>query len=102
MSQENFPETLGQIIAAILERARTDQNFRRLALQDSKAAVEKIGKTSPAGLELRFVENKPGQLSVVLPATQSSPDELTEEELGHVAGGCSVSCGLSCSDVTIQ
>ena len=81
MSNEELGRALGRVIA----RALADDSFRQKFLSDTVATLKEEGVELPAGLELRVVQNTDNLLFVGLPTTSSR--ELSEEELGDVAGG---------------
>jgi len=97
MSQMNNQE-VNAAIREVLKRAVADPNFRQLAARDGKAAIAKVtSKPLPQGLTIQFVDNH-GKTAktVVIPDPVSHPEQLTEEELEAVAGGCGASnCGVS-------
>jgi hypothetical protein len=97
MSQMNDQE-LNAAIREVLKRAVADTNFRQLAVRDGKAAIAKVNnKALPQGITIQFVDNH-GQSAktVVIPDPVTHPEQLTEEELEAVAGGCGASnCGVT-------
>ena len=96
MSQINDQE-LSAAIREVLKRAVADPNFRQLAVRDSKAAIAKVTNKTFEGLSIQFVDNHgKSTKTIVIPDPVSNPEQLTEEELEAVAGGCSVStCAVS-------
>jgi hypothetical protein len=81
MSNEEPGGALGRVIA----KAVADDSFRQKLLSDTAATLKEEGVELPAGLELRVVQNPDNLLFVGLPTTSSR--ELSDEELGDVAGG---------------
>jgi len=102
MSQITDQE-LNAAIREVLKRAVADPNFRQLAVRDGKAAMAKVtDKTLASGFSIQFVDNYgKSNKTVVIPDPVTHPEQLTEEELEAVAGGCGASnCGVT-SDTTI-
>lgn len=72
----------------VMRLAANDPEFRKLALTDGRAAVEKAtGKSLPPGFTVRFVDPAGSHLTVVLPPAAYEDQELAEHELMAVAGG---------------
>ncbi|HVN80458.1 MAG TPA: hypothetical protein VMW38_15795 [Terriglobia bacterium] len=87
----------------VLKRSAVDPEFRRLALRDSRTAINQINsKLLLEGLEVRFVEGSTAvttrtvMLNVALPDPVSSTLELTEAELQEVAGGKPTGANMWC------
>ena len=81
---------LNSAVREVIKRAVVDPGFRQLAVQDSKAALAKVTTTKlPEGMGVQFVDNynKPIK-TLALPDPIANADELTDEELEDVAGGC--------------
>jgi|SRR5438270_3359805 len=97
MSNMNEQE-LNAATREVLKRAVSDSEFRKLALRDSKAAFAKItNKELPIGFHIQFIENYgKSTKTIVMPDPVAHPEQLTEEELEQVAGGCGASsCGTT-------
>ncbi len=72
----------------IFRRSMTDSEFRTLALTDAAAAFKAAsGHDLPAGFKVRFVENNPGEATLVLPSAAAPAGELSDDALESVAGG---------------
>lgn len=72
----------------VFRMATDNSDFRKLALNDARAAVKKAtGKDLPSGFKLRFVDPAGSHMTVVLPRPAGEQDELSEYELVAVAGG---------------
>lgn len=72
--------------ARIAAKCWADPAFKARLLADPRTALAAEGVAVPAGMNLRVVENTPDVTYVVLPAPPGDK-ELTDEELGAVAGG---------------
>lgn len=80
-------ERMGQLLA----RSATDVTFRRKLLSEPRSAMaEFTGREMPESYNVRFVENKAGA-TFVLPDPVDPAAELSEQELGVVAGGATTS-----------
>jgi hypothetical protein len=83
----NFKRILEDLI---IEKALKDDSFRNQLLEDSKSAFEReTGITLPGSLTIRVLQEDPHNMYLVLPPLIGSAGdgELTEKELGSVAGG---------------
>lgn len=88
-------EEFERVIDEVMDRARADSAFRRLALADAAAAIARVDpKPLPAEFTVRFVEPgpklvgqaAPGDVTRVIVLTPAS-DELSDADLENVAGG---------------
>jgi hypothetical protein len=75
-----------RILNSMLVRSATDKEFRALMLADSRAAFAACGVELPAGVDVRFIENK-YDATIVLPNAIDDMAELSEEELAQLNGG---------------
>ncbi|CEH31919.1 hypothetical protein AM501_12900 [Aneurinibacillus migulanus] len=81
-------EKLDQAIKQFQDKASTDAEFRKLALENPSSAVKQvIGLDLPEGFKLQVVDNAGAHLTVVLPDLKGNEYELDETELQNVAGG---------------
>jgi hypothetical protein len=78
-------EELGRALGHVLAKALVDDSFRQTLLSDLVATLKAEGVELPASLEVRVVQNADNLLFVGLPTTSSR--ELSDKELGDVAGG---------------
>jgi len=80
-----------QAMEKVKELSVKDSTFRKLALANPNEAVKKAtGKDVPAGIVIKFIENVAGaHMTVVLPDAPAS-GELSEGDLGSVAGGATL------------
>ena len=83
-----------QLLKAVLKRAKVDRPFRQGLLTNPHTAIEQaFGITVPAEYRVRFVERDADvDALIVLPgfdahAAELQNDELSDDELEHVAGG---------------
>jgi hypothetical protein len=83
------PHEFQTSIRQLLRRTALDQDFRRLALENSNAALEKLGITPPPGISVEFIDNfGKSRHTIVLPDPVVQIEELSDEDLDEVAGGC--------------
>lgn len=73
----------------VMDRVRSDSDFRNRLLQDPKAAIqEQLGIPVPASVTVRVIEEQPGEVVLVLPARGiESGTQLSDTDLESVAGG---------------
>jgi hypothetical protein len=86
-------EEFDRALEEVTRRSIFDVNFRTLALQDASAAISQVaGKPLPGGVDLKFIDNTGPTKIVPLPdpIAHLSCEEVTDEELEHVAGGDAV------------
>jgi hypothetical protein len=84
------PSEFERALDDVARRSRTDADFRKLALKDASAAIEKVsGKPLPAGADFQFVDNSGTKKIYPLPdpLANITCQEATMEELEQVAGG---------------
>lgn len=96
MAQDNL-QGLGAAVREVLKRSVVDSDFRQLAVRDAAAALAKVDPTLTGSITITFVDNF-GKFhkTIVMPDPISGIDQLTEDELEQIAGGCGVStCGTS-------
>jgi hypothetical protein len=89
MNQDEQGKKMGQVIA----KAWADEEFKRKLLADATAVLKAEGIEVPDGVAMRIVENTDKMLHLVIPSAPASI-ELSDDELRHVAGGASGTCGL--------
>jgi aspartate carbamoyltransferase regulatory subunit len=83
-SQEEANHTLEEL----KKRSMVDPEFRKLALSNPNAAVNKVNpKPIPSGFSVKFVENTGNVKTIVLPDPVGRAEELSDAELEEVAGG---------------
>jgi hypothetical protein len=83
-TMEEQTKKMGSVIA----KCWSDDDFKKKLLADPAATLKAEGVKFelPAGMTLKVVENTDKVFHLMLPA-QPSSDELSEEDLSHVAGG---------------
>lgn len=73
--------------ARVVERAMKDESFRSQLIADPHAALQQVlGVSLPGTVRIEVVEETPGTMYLVLPPADTGPRELSEEEVGAVAG----------------
>ena len=83
-------KTYSQIKEDILSKVGNDGDFRALLLEDPKAAIkEASGILIPDGINIYVVEDATADYHLVLPPAGRN---LSDQEIGDVAGGCSFFC----------
>lgn len=100
MAGEWTSQDIEKTIQESIRRGTTDQAFRKLALSDARAAVEKVaGRPIPEGLKIKFVDGAGAHMTIVLPELAGEEGELSDTQLEQVAGGgrCAASCAASCA-----
>lgn len=76
------------LTARVESQAATDPAFRRTLLADPRAALEgMLGGKLPPGVGLAAQEDGSGKVRLSVTPPDPAPRELTDEELGMVAGG---------------
>ena len=91
----------------LIEKSIEDEAFRRRLLADPKAAVEQeLGTQLPEEVRVVALEETQDTIYLVLPSTPMAGGELSDQELGSVAGGgwddteCQETQVFMCSAVT--
>ncbi|MEH0072417.1 NHLP leader peptide family RiPP precursor [Pannonibacter sp. Pt2-lr] len=82
-----------ELEAAIQEKAGTDAAFRAALLANPAAALEQaFGLAVEPGITIRVIEEKPGEVALVLPA---GAGELSGKDLEAVSGGYAVNAQVT-------
>jgi hypothetical protein len=77
----------GEYTERLIARASSDEDFRRMLLDDPKAAIsDELGVETPDELTIRVIEEDAGEVILALPPT-ATPEALRDEELASAAGG---------------
>jgi Nitrile hydratase, alpha chain len=78
-----------QVEREIVDRASSDQEFRRQLISDPRATLEsELGTALPQGVEVSVLEETSSHYYLVLPPEGvAAGTELSDEALASVAGG---------------
>ena len=68
----------------IIERARQDEDFKKLLLSDPHSAIAQMDVQVPRDIEIKVLEESARVAYLVLPANQ---EELKDEDLDMIAAG---------------
>jgi hypothetical protein len=92
-------EEVEAVIREVLRRSAVDGEFRALAVTDGNAAMRSIDRNAvPEGTVYCFADNSGKRKTIPLPDLVETSDELCEEDLEQVAGGCDIaSCASTLS-----
>ena len=96
MPQDDLKE-LTAAVREVLKRSVVDPDFRQLAANDANAALSKVNPRLKPSVSIQFIDNFGKEhKTITLPDPVSGTEELSEEELEQIAGGCGASsCGVS-------
>jgi|SRR5688572_14406859 len=83
MDAEKQSNAWGQIVV----KAVADEKFKMRLLANPSAVLKEHGLEIPPGIQVKIVEDSDKVVHLTLPAN-SSTNELSEDELENVAGGC--------------
>ena len=84
----------------LMSRAANDPAFRRQLIDDPQGAIrDELGVSLPSEVKITVLQETPDQLYLVLPQTvEAAPSgELSDAELGAVAGGADWTSGPNTS-----
>ena len=85
---------------SLVQRSMEDEESRQRLLDDTKAVVEQeLGTQLPEDVEVSVVEESQQSIYLVLPSGRriSRAGELSDQELGAVAGGKGTAIWSDCS-----
>jgi|SRR5689334_11657123 len=90
----------------VMKRSAADPEFRKLALRDGTAAIRKISPNLALtqGAVIKFHEKSAGNqppLVMNFPLPEASSEELSAEELEHVAGGIAVATTIKITSAEV-
>ncbi len=83
MNQEEVSQKISQLIA----KCWADEGFKQKLLADPARTLKDEGAEVPAGLTVNVLENTDQVFHLVIPP---KPTELSDDDLGRVAGGFSL------------
>lgn len=72
----------------IIAHAWKDKEFKKRLLANPKAAIRELGYDLPENLHFEVKEQKSNTVTIMLPPSPASAQNLSEDELRQVAGGC--------------
>jgi hypothetical protein len=81
MDREEFQKAYGKVVA----KAWADEDFKAKLVADPKTVLKENGLAIPDDVEYRIVENTDKIVHLILPLKPT--EQLSEEDLEHVAGG---------------
>ncbi|CAH1195504.1 hypothetical protein PAECIP111893_00706 [Paenibacillus plantiphilus] len=81
-------EQIQEAAQAVVGKAISDAEFRKLAISDIYAAIKQVtGREVPQEFKINVIDGTGYHANIVLPEVRGAADELTETELEAVAGG---------------
>lgn len=84
-AQPSFLDIRRQAETVLVDRALNDADFHDLLVKDPHGALQQTFGSNPvANLKINILEEKPGEVTIVLPAGK---DELPDELLDLASGG---------------
>jgi Nitrile hydratase, alpha chain len=89
-----------EIERTLVQRSMEDEDFRQRLLEDPKGTVEQeLGTRLPEDVEVRAVEESAQSIYLVLPSASplGQGEELSDQDLGEVAGGGYTDQGATCA-----
>ena len=75
---------LAQVFAACWK----DEELKARFMADPKAVLAEFDIDVPANVDVKVVENSDNCVHITMPAAPDGDGELSDENLGNVAGGC--------------
>ena len=95
---ESSPTNRHEVEDRLMSRAANDPAFRRQLIDDPQGAIrDELGVSLPSEVKITVLQETSDQLYLVLPQTvEAAPSgELSDAELGAVAGGADWSSGTT-------
>lgn len=90
-AQTSFLDIRRQAETALVDRALSDANFHDLLVKDPHGALQQAFGSNPvANLKINVLEEKAGEITIVLPSSKDQ-SELPDELLDLASGGTSFS-----------
>ena len=74
-------------LAALFAACWKDEALKARFMTDPKAVLAEYGMDVPDGIDVNVVENSDNCVHITMPAAPAGDGELSDEELGNVAGG---------------
>lgn len=102
---ENINNQRKQLEEQLIAKATKDENFRKLLLENPRAAIEnETGIKMPDTLNLKVVEEDTATFYLILPPVinPETEDELSEAELEMVSGGYEPGDRINTTEETCQ
>ena len=75
-------------LAALFAAYWKDEALKARFLSEPKAVLAEYGIDVPDGIDVNVVENTDNTVHITMPQAPAGDGELSDEELGNVAGGC--------------
>ena len=76
-------------LAALFAACWKDDALKQRFMSDPKAVLAEHGMDVPANIDVNVVENSDNTVHITMPAAPAGAADLSDEELGNVAGGYS-------------
>ena len=74
-------------LAALFAACWKDEALKARFMTDPKAVLAEHGIDVPDGIDVNVVENTDNTVHITMPQAPAGDGELSDEELGNVAGG---------------
>jgi hypothetical protein len=88
MTSQITTQEAREVFQYVKRRARRDPAFREQLLESPRETLEaEFDIRLPDEFNIRFVENRGADLTVVLPDPSEPDNQLSEDELQNVSGG---------------
>ena len=75
-------------LAKLFAACWKDEALKARFMADPKAVLAEHGMDVPDGIDVNVVENTDNTVHITMPQAPAGDGELSDEELGNVAGGC--------------
>ena len=79
-------------LAALFAACWKDEALKARFMTDPKAVLAEHGIDVPANIDVNVVENSDNTVHITMPPAPAGDGELSDEELGNVAGGGATLC----------
>ena len=79
-------------LAALFAACWKDEALKARFQSDPKAVLAEYGIDVPANINVNVVENSDNTVHITMPKAPAGDGELSDEELGNVAGGSGDAC----------